>query len=157
MQAFLLIVVALLAGGGVGVVRADASHPDLTVDTLEHGVFDLASKRGQWVLVNFWATWCAPCLKEMPELDAFDREHADAEVIGLAYEETTADDLRAFLEERPVAYPVALIDVYKPPADFDTPRGLPLSVLIAPDGAVAKKFLGPVTAKELAAAMQNHE
>jgi thiol-disulfide isomerase/thioredoxin len=121
----------------------------LEVETLEHGRFDLAAQRDKWVLVNFWATWCAPCLKEMPELDEFDREHEQALVIGLAFEETSEEDLRAFLKVRSVDYPVALIDVYEPPAGWDVPRGLPLSILIAPDGSVAKKFLGPVTAKEL--------
>lgn len=129
---------------------------ELKVETLAHGPYDLGARRGEWVLVNFWATWCAPCLKEMPELDAFDRERADASVIGLAYEETTVEDLKTFLEQRPVTYPIALVDVFNPPQGWETPRGLPLSLLIDPQGALAKKFLGPVTAKELQAAMAAH-
>lgn len=136
----------------------DAAAPpaplQLAVDTLDHGRFELAAQRGKWVLVNFWATWCAPCLKEMPELDEFDREHEDAVVIGLAFEETTEADLRSFLKVRPVDYPIALVDVYAPPEGWEVPRGLPLSILIGPDGQQAKKFLGPVTAAELSAAMQ---
>jgi hypothetical protein len=46
-----------------------------------------------------------------------------------------------------------VVDVYSPPADFETPRGLPMTYLIAPDGKVARKFLGPVTSADLAAAM----
>ncbi len=133
-----------------------AAPLELKVETLAHGPFDLAARRGEWVLVNFWATWCAPCLKEMPELDAFDRERADASVIGLAYEETTVEDLKTFLEQRPVGYPIALVDVFNPPKGWETPRGLPLSLLIDPQGALAKKFLGPVTAKELESAMAAH-
>lgn len=129
----------------------DAQRPRLRVQTIDGGTFDLAERRGQWVVVNFWATWCSPCLKEMPELSALDamREHID--VIGLAYEETTPDAMRAFLAKRPVVYPVALVDVYDPPADFETPRGLPVTYLIAPDGRVAKRFTGPVTAPQLEA------
>ena len=55
--------------------------------------------------------------------------------------------MRAFLEERPVVYPVAIIDTFAPPADFETPKGLPMTYLIGPDGRVAKHFLGPVTAE----------
>ncbi|MCK7594324.1 TlpA family protein disulfide reductase [Pseudomarimonas salicorniae] len=133
-------------------LRAEPSPP-LSVDTLEHGRFELSAQRGKWVLVNFWATWCAPCLKEMPELDEFDREREDAVVIGLAFEETSAEDLRAFLKVRPVSYPIALVDVYAPPEGWVVPRGLPLSVLIAPDGSEVKRFMGPVTAKEIEQAM----
>lgn len=137
---------------GAPASAAKPTHPTLAVDTVDHGRFDLADKRGQWVVVNFWATWCAPCLKEIPDLNALDARREDLEVIGLAYEETTADALRAFYGEkvRP-EYPVAIVDVYSPPADFDTPRGLPFTVLIDPQGAVAHKFLGPVTGADIEA------
>jgi hypothetical protein len=79
------------------------------------------------------------------------REHI--EVIGLAYEDTTAEDMRAFLKDHPVVYPIALLDVYDPPKDFATPRGLPTTYLIAPDGRVAKHFLGPITAKDIEGAI----
>jgi len=132
------------------------ARPTLQVDTLEHGRFDLADRRGEWVVVNFWATWCAPCIKEMPELSEFDESRDDLVVIGLAFEEIAADDMRAFLKKRPVIYPIALLDVYAPPADFETPRGLPMTYLIAPDGAVARRFLGPVTAANLTEAIDAH-
>jgi hypothetical protein len=71
-------------------------------------------------------------------------------VIGLAYEEIEHADMVAFLAKRPIPYPIAVLDVYAPPPDFETPRGLPMTYLIAPDGKVAKTFLGPVTSAELA-------
>ncbi len=129
----------------------DMERPALKIATLDGAQYDLAAKRGRWIVVNFWATWCSPCLKEMPELDALDAEREDIEVIGLAYEEIEPADLRAFLDKRPVKYPIAIVDVYDPPADFPTPRGLPMTHVIAPDGTVAKRFMGPVTKDELAA------
>ena len=62
--------------------------------------------------------------------------------------------VRAFLEKHPVAFPVAIVDTYDPPRDFPTPRGLPQTCLVAPDGRLVKTFLGPVTAAELERAIE---
>jgi thiol-disulfide isomerase/thioredoxin len=128
-------------------------QPTLAVTTLDGKPYDLASHRGNWVVVKFWATWCGPFLKEMPDLSALDamREHID--VIGLAYEDIEPAELKAFLQKHPVVYPIAIVDVYDPPRDFATPVGLPTTYLIAPDGKVAKHFIGPITAKEIDAAI----
>jgi len=137
----------------------DAPRPDqpaLQVATIDGGQYDLAEHRGKWVVVNFWATWCSPCLKEMPELSALHTMREHITVVGLAYEEIDAPAMQSFLSEHPVAYPIAIIDVYEPPADFETPRGLPMTYLIAPDGKVARQFLGPVTAKEIEAAIASN-
>jgi thiol-disulfide isomerase/thioredoxin len=131
----------------------EAGRPKLRVATLDHGVFDVAEQRGQWVLVNFWATWCAPCLKEMPELSALDAMREHVTVIGLAYEEIDEAALRDFLAKRPVVYPIAIVDMQAPPEGFDTPRGLPMTYLLGPDGTVSRQFLGPVTAAEVEAAI----
>lgn len=127
--------------------------PALHVTTLAGEPWDLADHRGKWVVVNYWATWCAPCREEMPELSALATMREHIEVVGLAYEEIEPDAMQAFLDEFPVTYPIAIIGTYDPPADFDTPRGLPMTWLIAPDGRVAKRFLGPVHAGEIEAAI----
>ena len=128
---------------------ANMDFPTLEVATIDGKTFDLAARRGQWVVVNFWATWCGPCLKEMPELSALDAMREHVEVIGLDYEDIEPDALKAFMQKHPVVYPIAIVDVYDPPRDFEAPRGLPTTYLVAPDGKVAKHFLGPVTAKDI--------
>ena len=131
----------------------DAKTPALAVTTLEGKVFDLAEQRGKWVIVNFWATWCSPCVAEMPELSAFVDSRHDVVAIGLAYEDTEKQEIIDFLKKRPVSYAIAQVDVSDPPKDFATPRGLPTTYLIAPDGTVARHFLGPITEKDLAEAI----
>ncbi|WCF29152.1 TlpA family protein disulfide reductase [Xylella fastidiosa] len=126
-----------------------AHRPRLQGKTVIGKPYDLAAHRGKWVLVNVWATWCEPCLKEMPELSALYRRRRDVEVVGLAYEDSTPEEILTFLRSHPVAYPIILVDVSNPPKDFAAPRGLPMSYLIAPDGTVAKQFLGSITARDV--------
>jgi thiol-disulfide isomerase/thioredoxin len=135
------------------VVDETAEVPRFSAPAVDGALYDLAAHRGRWVVVNFWATWCSPCLKEMPELSALDAMREHVEVVGLAYEDIEPADMTAFLKEHPVVYPIAIVDVYDPPRDFATPRGLPMTYLIAPDGKVAKQFLGPVTAREIETAI----
>ncbi|WP_246058761.1 TlpA family protein disulfide reductase [Luteibacter pinisoli] len=128
---------------------ASTTTPELKVKTLDGKPFDLAAQRGKWVVVNYWATWCVPCIKEMPDISAFVTSRKDVVAIGLAFEDSDPNDIRAFVAKHPVTYAIAQVDVMAPPKDFDTPKGLPTTYLIAPDGHVAKRFVGPVDAAKL--------
>lgn len=130
------------------------TSPTLEIETLDGGRFDLGAQRGKWVVLNFWATWCAPCIKEIPELGVL-AERPDVEVLGLAFEEIERADLEAFLREHPARYAIAPVDVYQPPEGFPVPRGLPLTYLVKPDGVVAEVFLGPVTGADIEASIQS--
>lgn len=149
------LVLAMACLLAVPSVRADMpAQPQLKVTTLDGKTFDLAAERGKWVIVNYWATWCVPCIKEMPDISKFVAEHKDkVAAIGLAYDDSEKADIQAFLVKHPVVYPVAQVTLDKPLPDFDEPRGLPTTWLIAPDGKVAKRFVGTVNEQSLGEAI----
>lgn len=156
MRHALILAPLLFAAGSAWAESAPTAapvRPALVVETLDGTRFDLATERGRWVVVNYWATWCSPCIKEIPDLSAFDAAREDVKVIGLAFEEIERKDLEAFLARHPAGYPIAVVDVYDPPKDFDVPRGLPTTYLVAPDGTLAERFIGPVTSQQLARAI----
>ena len=129
------------------------AQPTLKVTTLDGKTFDLAAQRGKWVIVNYWATWCVPCIKEMPDISQFVATHKNVAAIGLAYDDSELADIKAFVAKHPVVYPIAQVTLDNPLKDFDEPRGLPTTYLIRPDGTVTKPFVGPVTAASLEAAI----
>ena len=77
--------------------------------TLDGKTFDLAAQRGHWVIVNFWATWCVPCIKEMPDISRFVATHKNVSAIGLAYDDSDPADIKAFVAKHPVVYPIAQV------------------------------------------------
>lgn len=145
-----IVLGAALALGLPAAQAAMPAQPALKITTLDGKPYDLAQQRGKYVIVNYWATWCVPCIKEMPDISRFVSAHKDkVAAIGLAYEDTDKADIVAFLAKHPVSYPIAQVTLDKPVPDFDEPRGLPTTWLIGPDGKVAKRFVGPVTEASL--------
>jgi thiol-disulfide isomerase/thioredoxin len=141
-----LAVAAVFALAFVAPTRAAMpAQPSLKVTTLDGAAYDLAAQRGHWVIVNYWATWCVPCIKEMPDISHFVASHKNVRAIGLAYEDSDPADIKAFLAKHPVAYPIAQVTLDKPVKDFDEPRGLPTTYLIDPSGKVVQHRVGPVT------------
>ena len=132
---------------GVTVARRGAPLPAVQVAGLDGPAFQLPDDfSGRPLLVNVWASWCGPCIKEMPELDRFARAQGDdgVQVLGLALDDPQA--VREFLQRIPVGYPQA-IDA-PGPADagvrLGNPRGvLPYSILVSADGRLLKQRIGP--------------
>ena len=118
---------------------------DFTLQQLGGGEVSLSDFRGDWVVVNYWATWCTPCLKEIPDLSELHKERSDLTVLGLAFEDLEDSDFAGFLEDFDVSYPILKVDVYQPPEPFGAPKALPTTIILDKQGRAVKAFLGPVT------------
>ena len=112
----------------------------------------LSAYRGKWVLVNFWATWCPPCLEEMPDLGAlFDaRRDKDLVVIGIAMDFQNPKEVIEFADNMLVSYPIVLGDK-KVTEQFARVRGLPTTLIYDPQGRLVKTHLGAITRKQVEA------
>lgn len=114
------------------------------------GTFDLLSQyRGKWVVVNYWATWCPPCIEEMPDLQAFhDDNYETAVVIGINSENVSKAKLEQFLDDYFITYPVYT----SAPSSFSelgSIPGLPTTFVVSPSGTVEAKQVGSVTKESI--------
>ena len=131
---------------------AQAEYRLQDLDGNEHR---LSALRGEWVMINFWATWCPPCIHEMPELEAFHQAHkgGKASVWGVTFEDASAQAIREFVSELGVTYPILGLG-QSPVTPFGTVRVLPTTFVINPAGELVRRFEGPVTAAKLEAVMR---
>lgn len=132
---------------GLVVARRGEVIPTLSLPGLTGNVVQLpAAYPGRPILINFWASWCGPCIQEMPELDRYARSQGanGTQVVGIALDD--AEAVRAFLQRTPVGYPI-LLDAAGPRdsgVQLGNPKGvLPYSVLVSAEGRLLKQRIGP--------------
>ncbi len=107
-------------------------------------VHRLDDYKGKWVLVNFWATWCPPCLEEMPALQQLHETRKDLVVIGIAMEYQDKEYVKQFADDLLVTFPIVLGD-NKIAAQIGKVPGLPTTYLYNPEGRVVAQNVGALT------------
>ena len=126
------------------VAQADAPL-EFSLPDLDGRPVSLADYHGKWVVVNFWATWCPPCLDEIPDLvDLYDANNEWLVVLGVNYEEVNTEYLRQFVESHMISYPVLRMDPL-PMTPLGPVMGLPTTYIISPQGERVARQEGPVT------------
>jgi cytochrome c biogenesis protein CcmG, thiol:disulfide interchange protein DsbE len=136
-----LVGFALPCGAACATPQLDKAAPALVLTTLDGATFDLGKLHGKVVMVNYWATWCAPCRKEMPKLDAFYRRYhtQGLEMVGISIDfERDLDKARK--AARGVTYPTAFATAISDNG-FGTPKGVPITWIIDADGKVRDRLI----------------
>lgn len=127
-------------------------HPGFRHGALDGQWIDSGDFGGRALLVNFWATWCEPCVREMPLLQETAQQHRESlAVVGIAIDEPGA--VREFVEKLGIDYPIAVgaADVINTQRRWGNPTGaLPYTVLVDPEGIIRWQHLGEVEPDQLA-------
>jgi thiol-disulfide isomerase/thioredoxin len=121
---------------------------NFTVTDAQGKAHSLADYRGKWLIVNFWATWCPPCLEEIPDLVAIKEDRKDVQVIGIAMEFQDAVQVTQFADGMFVNYPIVLGD-RRISESIGEVKGLPTTFIYDPQGKLAERHVGKVTRKQI--------
>lgn len=147
--ASLAFMILILTAPGLRAGYESEEPVDFTLQQLHGKTVSLSDFRQKWVVLNYWATWCAPCRKEIPDLSSLHKSRDDVVVLGLAFEDTDMETFDEFLAEYHPSYPILLVDVYAPPEPFGAPKALPTTIILDFEGYPVKTFMGPVTTESI--------
>lgn len=130
--------------------RVNFPAPELTLTDLQGVSRSLADYRGQVVLVNLWATWCAPCKEEMPVLQAFYEDYRDRGFVVIAINDgDPAADVRAFVGDYELTFPVWLDPTYVATEEAFHTLNLPASFVIDREGTIQLAWVGRISSRML--------
>jgi thiol-disulfide isomerase/thioredoxin len=123
-----------------------------TLTDTKGDTFTEKNTRGKYLVVNFWATWCTPCLKEIPAFVEFYNEKSDyVEILGLDFEPVNLPVINAFIDRFSVNYPIVLYTDTNDSqySNFGEIVGMPTTLIYSPEGELLQTFMGEITIEDL--------
>ena len=152
-----LLLVGLIAAPhqDAGGIRENAPLPSLVIADLEGYPRSLRQQPNEVTLINFWATWCIPCLREVPELVvlAGQLRSRNVRVVGIAIDSGRASDVKQFARAHGMTYTLLMADQVWARDHFAV-FGLPITLVVDRAGRVRRRLVGPQTREEFKAALQ---
>lgn len=133
-----------VSGSSVGEIL-----PDFTVECLDGSVFTLSEHRGKTAVINLWATWCAPCVEELPHFERLLREHGDAVSVLALHSDLVTEDAEAWVAGHGIALPFAVAESRELTDMLGGGDVLPRTVVVSPEGVVLYNAAGSVTYEDL--------
>jgi len=133
-------------------VEVDEEAPDFTIQDLQGNPVTLSELRGKVVILNFWATWCGPCVEEMPMLTRYQAQHPEIVLVGIN-EEEGADKVQDFLDQNAFNY-MMLLDLHTDVAKKYRIMTLPTTIIIDEYGFQRFQHIGIITEKQLDAYLE---
>ena len=135
--------------GNSGATRVDKPAPDFSLVRLDGGVFDLSENLGRPVLINFWASWCPPCIREAPVLEAAWREFGDRGVVFVGVDiQDTEQEANRFVEAFNVTYTNVIDPDGTVTVDYGV-IGLPVTFFVDREGIIVRRWVGALKARQL--------
>ena len=150
-----LSLLMFLTGCTTAFSEHNPTFPSFKLATIDGSEFDSARLKGNVVLINFWATWCAPCRVEIPWFTEFKERYADRgfEIVGVALDLENKDKILRFQQELEINYPLVLSDG-KIEEQAGGILGIPTTFLIDRDGRIVSKHIGLVSKETLQQAIE---
>ncbi len=128
---------------GNSMAQDAATAPDFTLDLVQGGEFTMSEAEGYVVILGFWATWCPPCLREIPHFESLHQEYGDEGliVLGASIDDMTSSEMLEFIERNDITYPVGITD-RSIRNDYGGIRAVPTTFIVDRSGIIVEEISG---------------
>jgi thiol-disulfide isomerase/thioredoxin len=162
---FLLLILSILFSTGCqdkqpnaptqkGVQKMVQNNAEPVLISADNFKKKLESHKGKFIFLNLWATWCPPCVEELPDLARFAAQHPEIAVVALSFDDPKDQaNVRAFLDKKKINLPALILDSTNPDADLKfldpaLPQEIPVTYIINPDGSPLRRLVGSYNFQE---------